>query len=131
MANGTDAAERPPDFKVVVEGIHKGSEDSGFLARLGKVVASAVADVLAKLIGWILANLLKIARYFASILVSAEAREDAGLRNLAAVAIEDVFGVKVPAGKGNATERAGVVGDRKSTRLNSSHIAVSRMPSSA
>ena len=41
-----------------------------------------------------------------------------------------VEGIYVPLGGGDSTEQC-LLGDRKSTRLNSSHIQKSRMPSSA
>lgn len=111
LEDGTD----PPKIDQLADGIWAGLLSLTQLDRLGKMIQGAIVNGLGTLIGGILAGAGWVGVTIVRSIMKGEDQNEAAFGEIAAVAVEDLFGVKASAsamkGRGNRAGRQGVAVD--------------------
>lgn len=112
---GPPKPEIPPaDFAEIGKQVGVGAASSGWIESFWKGAAAWIAEGVATILTWLLSIAKDVAVYIAKIIIHAENNSDAAFAELAAIAVEDLFGIKVDQaafmGRGGRGARGGVAG---------------------
>jgi len=114
---GQSPAERPPDFRVTIEESVAGLVDANVFSKTYQWITALLFNFFVAAVGWVLEGAAKIAGIVALVLVRGEDKAQPAFGQLAAIAVEDVFGVKVDAAamndrgnRGKRTAAANAIG---------------------
>jgi hypothetical protein len=89
------AAEQPPDFQQIGRDIGLGIEATGFLLKNFEMAQAVVENVVTTILAFLLKNVAKFIAYLARLLMKSENSSEQAFAELAAIGIEDLFGVRV------------------------------------
>jgi len=87
-----------PNLKSAGEQLAAGAAEAGVFGQIGKVLVDGAADIAGQILSVFFNAYIWLGRFLVGIIVKAENRSDPAFGELAATAIEDIFGIQIQIG---------------------------------